>query len=86
MRPANIELHIEDLVLHGLAAGDRYRLGEAVERELARLIAEQGVSPAFTQNVEGSRIDAGAFTVAANSSIVAVGAQVAQAILRGING
>ena len=25
----NLELEIEELVLHGVAAGDRYRIGEA---------------------------------------------------------
>ena len=83
MRPARIEVHIEELVLHGFVPGDRYRLSEAVERELARLISEQGVVPAFTQNVEDARIDAGAFTVAPGSSSEAVGAQIAQALLGG---
>ena len=36
-------------MLHGFAPGDRYRIGDAVERELARLFAEQGVPPSLAQ-------------------------------------
>ena len=41
MESANLNLHIEELVLHGFAPGDRYRIGEAVQQELTRLFAEQ---------------------------------------------
>ena len=43
MRPGWIELHIEELVLHGFAPGDRHPIGDAVEHELIRLFAEQGL-------------------------------------------
>ena len=45
MKPGNIELHIEELVLNGFGPVDRYRIGVAVEVELARLFAEQSVPP-----------------------------------------
>jgi hypothetical protein len=38
-----LNLHIQDLVLHGFASVDRHRIGEAMERELARLFLGQGV-------------------------------------------
>jgi hypothetical protein len=39
MKPRpSINLHIEELVLHGFAPGDRHRISEAVEQELTRLI------------------------------------------------
>lgn len=40
----NIELHIEELVLHGFAPGDRDRIASAVQQELTVLLTEQGVS------------------------------------------
>lgn len=39
----NVELHIEQLVLHGFAPSDRYRIGAAIQQELARLLAQQGI-------------------------------------------
>jgi len=52
MTPKNIELHIEELVLHGLSPGDRYRIGEAVEQELTRLLADQGVPESLERGGE----------------------------------
>ena len=71
MTPRSIELHIEELVLHGFAPGDRYRIGEAVEQELA-------------QGGEIVSVDDGAFEVAPGSRAEAVGAQVAKAVYGGL--
>lgn len=80
MKPANIELHIEELILHGFAPGDRHQIGEAVERELARLFAEQGVPASLFQEMEIAHLGGGAFEVARGSRTEAIGAQVAQAM------
>ena len=48
----NIELHIEELVLHGFSPGDRYRIGEAVEQELTRLLADRGVPQSLAEGGE----------------------------------
>lgn len=81
--PHSIELYIEELVLHGFAPGDRYRIGDAVERELARLFAEQGVPPSLVQEAEVARLDAGAFKIAPGARGGAVGAQVAHKVYGG---
>jgi hypothetical protein len=80
MRPVNIELHIEELVLHGFAPGDRYGIGEAVERELQRLFAEQGVLPRLAQGGEVAHLDRGAFEVARGARAETIGAQIAQTL------
>lgn len=80
-----IELHIEELVLHGFAPGDRYRIAEAVERELQRLLGERD-APSFNNNVELARIDAGEFNVEPNAKSEMIGAQIAQAIHDGMKG
>ena len=85
MRPANLELHIEELVLRDFAPGDRYRIGEAVECELARLFDEQGVPPSLARGSGIERLDVGAFGVAHGSKSEAVGAQAAQAIYEGLS-
>ena len=82
----NVELHIEELVLHGFAPGERYRIGEAVERELQRLLAEQGAPNLFNGNVELAQMNAGTFNVEPNAKSETIGAQVAQAVYEGMKG
>ena len=84
MKPKNIELNIEKLVLHGFSPGDRYRIGEAVERELTRLLADQGVPQSLERGREIANMDSGAFEVAAGSRADVVGAQVAKAVYGGL--
>ena len=43
----NIELHIEELVLHGFSPSDRYRIAEAIERELVQLFSRQSAPSAL---------------------------------------
>jgi hypothetical protein len=78
-----IELHIEELVLHGFAPGDRERIGEAVERELARLVAEQGTPDSWEQGGAIEDLNAGTFHVTANKPDI-VGTQIAQAVHRSV--
>jgi hypothetical protein len=86
MRPGNVELRIEELMLRGFASGDRYRIGEAVERELGRLFAEQGTSQLLRQGSDIGRLNGGAFEVKPGFRAEAIGAQVAQAVYRGLSG
>lgn len=79
MRPS-IEVHIEELVLHGFAPGDRHGIGEVVEQELTRLLAERGVSPEFAKQNTVENLDGGSFQVSAGSKAETIGCQVAQAI------
>lgn len=79
----NIELHIEELVLHGFKHSDRYEIGEAVERELIQLFEEQGVPPSFTSGGDTLCLDAEAFEMGANSKAPLIGARVAQAVYGG---
>ena len=85
MNPENVELHIEELLLRGFAPGDRYRIGDAMERELARLFAERGTPPSLARGGEIERLDGGAFEVAHGSKSETVGAQVAQTIYGGLS-
>lgn len=85
MKPGNLELHIEQLVLHGFAPGDRHRIADAVERELARLFVEQGVPPSLANGGEAALLDLGGFEVVPGSRVEAIGSQVAQAIYGGLS-
>jgi len=84
MKPKNIELNIEELVLHGFSPGDRYSIGEAVEQELTRLLADRGVPQSLERGGEIANMDGGAFEVAPDSRAQVVGAQVAKAVYGGL--
>jgi hypothetical protein len=81
----NIELHIEELVLHGFAPGDRHRIVEAAQFELQRLLAERGAPQLFDGSIDLARIDAGSFDLKPGANAEGVGAQVARAIYGGMN-
>jgi hypothetical protein len=81
----NIELHIEELVLHGFAPGDRYQIGDAAERELSRLFAEENVPSSLAQSGGIPRLDGGAFDVKPGSKAEAIGVQVARAVNKGLS-
>lgn len=78
MRPA-IELHIDELVLHGFNPADRRRIGEAVERELTRLLGEQGPSGG-AGDVQISRLDGGSITLSPGAGPETVGAEIARSV------
>jgi len=84
MMPKNIELHIEELVLHGFSPGDRYRIGEAVEQELTRMFADRGVPESLARGGEIASVDGGAFELAPGARGDVVGAQVAKAVYGGL--
>jgi hypothetical protein len=83
MKPGRIEVHIEELVLDGFPPGDRYRIAEAIEGELARLLTEQGFTGQM-QSGDISRLDGGVFDIAPGAKADAVGSQIAQNIYGGL--
>jgi len=85
MKPVKLELRVDELVLHGFAPGDRYRISEAVERELDRLFTERGVSPTLNQESETEYLDGGAFELKPNLGAEAIGVQVAQTVYVRLN-
>jgi hypothetical protein len=84
MRPKNIELHIEELVLEGFEQVDRCRIAEAVESELTYLLKERGIPPSLAGGGDINRIDGGTFQVESNSRPETVGTRVAQAVYGGL--
>jgi hypothetical protein len=84
MKPANIEIRIEELTLDGFAPGDGPRLGEAVERELARLFAEEGVPPSLARSGDLARLEGGPVVAAPTMDPEAAGVAVARAVHEGL--
>lgn len=83
MKKQNIELHIEELVLHGFSHGDSNRIAGAVEHELARLITEKGV-PEDVANGEIAKVDGGSFQLAQGLKPETAGARIAKAVYGGM--
>ena len=79
--PASVEVSIDRLVLDGVAPGDRYRVADAVQSELARLLIEQVVPPANPAAHE-RQLDGGTIQIASGMRAAGVGGQIAQAIYR----
>jgi len=79
MRAREIEVRIEELVLHGFSPADRLRIGSAVEHELARLFVEQGL-PASFAGAERGAVDAGSFKSGPLATPSSAGRQVARAV------
>ncbi len=84
MKPYTIELHIEELVLHGFKPQDRAAIGEAVQRELTRLFTEGGLHSSLHREHQVSRLDSGTFQVKQGSNAAAIGTQIAQKVYGGM--
>jgi hypothetical protein len=78
-----VDLHIEELIMHGFAPEDRYRIGDAVEKELANLLAERGMPP-LENGLEIAGLNVGDILIAKGAKPQAIGAQVARAVYGGL--
>jgi hypothetical protein len=83
-RQSPIHLHIEELVLHGFAPGDRHRIGEAVQLELTRLFTEEATPPALAKSAAIDQLNGGTFQMTSAPRPEATGAQVARAVFGGL--
>ena len=83
MKPKNVELHIEELVLHGFSPADRRQISDAVRHELARHLAEHGAPKLLARGGRIGQLDAGEFDVRPGSRADTVGIQVAQSVYQG---
>ncbi len=85
-QPQPIELHIEELVLHGFEPAQRRAIAQAVEEALSRLLTERGLPPGWAEGAQIDRLDAGQFEVMPAAPPSAIGVQVAQALYTGAAG
>jgi hypothetical protein len=81
----NIHLHIDELVLHGFAPGDRYHIAEAVQAELSCMLVERGVPAALAQGGSAERVATDDFNMGAAPRPAIVGRQIAQAVYGGLD-
>ncbi len=78
--PSRVELRIEELVLHGVPAGDRLRVADAFERELSRIIAERGLPPGLDRPVAVGSLAAPDLSVQRGAAPRAMGESLAGAV------
>lgn len=78
--PRAVELHIGELLLHGVAFADRHAVADGVRRQMARLLAESGIPVGLTRGVEIEGLDGGEWELAEGASAQDVGAGIAQAV------
>jgi hypothetical protein len=79
-----IELHVEELVLHGFASADRHRIADAVRAELARLLEERGLPGAREGDAAVARLDGGTVRLRDGAAPDEAGAAIARAVYGGI--
>ena len=82
----NITVHIERLILDGIAVSHHHRplVQAAMEKELARLLALDGLSIDFQQSHVQQRIQAGVLEVKDTDEPAVLGRNIARAVYRGI--
>ena len=83
-RAMSLRVHIDELVLHGFAPGDRMRIADAVQLELTRLFTDRGVPPALRGGGAVERLNAGAFPTAGAAPAERTGARIAQTVYEGL--
>lgn len=79
-RAPRITLHIEELVLHGTEPGDRYRIADAVQTELHRMISEQGAPAWAASPIQAPHLKAGPSPIAPSTRASAFGGDIARAV------
>lgn len=82
--PVSVELHVDELVLHGFAPGDGWRIGDAVQQELSRLMTNQGLPWSHGGPVNIEHLDAGSFVAGPAMKTGSIGLQVAEKLHRGL--
>jgi hypothetical protein len=82
----NIQVHIERLILDGLniMPGQRHLLQAAVETELTRLFAEDGVPSTLALGGAWPVLSTGGIQLTASSEPAQLGQQIAQAVYGGV--
>lgn len=80
-----IEIYIDELVLHGYSLSDRYDISEALQNELSRLIIAQGLPISFLRNVNIPSIKNVSFQQSRNMNSEMVGGQIAESLYESFN-
>lgn len=80
----DIEIYIDEIVLHGFSRNDSAGIKTAIEAELVRLIRERGI-PSFLSSPDSfRRIEGGEFNMARGTNSAKVGNDIAGTVYSGL--
>jgi hypothetical protein len=79
-----IELHIEELVLHGFENYNAQHIGEAVQCEISRLLQEQGLPSALAHTIDVEHLNAGRFSMQPESKAKSIGSNIGYSVYKGL--
>lgn len=78
----SVEIHIEELVLHGFRPGNLHRIGDALQQELAHLLEACAFSPHVQKGFALDHVDAGTVRMNAGENAEVIGGKIARALYR----
>ena len=82
--PSRIVVRIDELILDGVAPGDRYVIADAVRNALAEQLEQSGAGPSWNRGVHIERIDAGECRLPRRAGAGTLGSRIGETIYRGI--
>ena len=77
MNPREIDVHIEELVLHGFKPANRWLIADALEQELRGLLTAKGLPSQWRsspERIEGARISSSSLTKPRRAGVEIAGA------------
>jgi hypothetical protein len=80
-----LEVHIEELALHGFAAADRHRIGDALQAELEQQFTAQDLSSFGDKAISIPRMSCAAFKSAPGAPPQDIGSALARSLHRGLS-
>ena len=83
-RSENVEIHIEELVLHGLERIDASTLATGLKQQLTRLLVERPLPQTSTRSERIVQVESGKLGHSGDASAAATGRAVAEAIHKGL--
>lgn len=79
-----VRIHIDELVLHGFDPGERHRIAAAVQKELARLIRNEGAPASAGVASSVDSLNAGVIRIPPGSTARAAGVRIGASIYQGL--
>lgn len=78
----SIEIHIDELVLHGFSSHQRQHITEAVQAELQNLLTLQGIPTSLSGGGSNYIINAGSFNVQQGAKPASIGQGIAGSVYK----
>jgi len=80
----DIDINIDEIVLHGFARNDYEGIKTAIEAELERLIREKGIPSILSSPLRYRQIEGGTFKMNRGTGMVKVGNEIAGTVYNGL--